>query len=83
MSGSQNARGTIDEMAIVDTFTKLIFDAQATLDKTELILVKLLAQIDSSLADASLRDISEHLRSMGVDEMISVVDQVRRYYDQR
>lgn len=82
MVSGKSKGSIIDEMVIVDTFTKLIFDAEAALDKTEATLIKLLGQVDSSLAGACQRDISEYMRAMGVDEMISVVGQVKRYYEQ-
>ena len=73
--------GLIDEMSIVDVFTRLIFDAETVLDETETLVVECLVDIDSSLLDVSRRDISEFLRSMGVDEMITVVAKVKRILD--
>ncbi len=75
--------GVIDEMSIVDVFTKLIFDADSVLDETESLILESLGQIETSLFSASRRDISEFLRAMGVDEMISTVGQVKRQVDQQ
>lgn len=83
MALAKNETGIIDEMSIVDVFTKLIFDAGSVLDESESLIIELLAQADSSLVDASRRDISEFLRAMAVDEMITVVGQVKRRLDQQ
>lgn len=75
--------GVIDEMSIVDVFTKLIFDADSVLYETESQVVEILGQVEASLYEASRREISEFLRAMGVDEMISTVGQVKRSFDQQ
>lgn len=74
---------TTDEMSIVDVLTKLIFDAESQLDETELLIVSLLGQIDASLVNVSRRDVSEYLRSMGVDEMIKVVGRIKFFIDRQ
>lgn len=73
----------IDEMAIVDIFTKLIFDAEAELSQRQSAMVALLCEYEPSLDNASPREISEHLRSMAVSEMIVVVGHIKQRYDQR
>ena len=70
-----------DEMSIVDVLTKLIFDAEVELHGTELLVVELLGQVDTSLAASSRRDVGEYLRAMGVDEMIAVVNRIKRLLD--
>lgn len=75
--------GLVDEMSIVDVFTRLIFDAEIVLDKTESLVIECLTDVDSSLVNVSRRDISEFLRSMGVDEMIAVVAKVKQTLDQQ
>ena len=77
----KNGTGLIEEMSIVDVFTRLIFDAETKLDETEAQVIECLMDIDSSLLNAPRRDISEFLRSMGVDEMITVVAKVKRILD--
>lgn len=72
----------IDEMAIVDIFTKLIFDAEAELNHRQSAMVALLCEYEPSLASASPREISEYLRSMAVSEMIVVVGHIKQRYDQ-
>ncbi len=83
MALAKKETGATDEMSIVDVFTKLIFDADSVLDETESLIVEILGQIETSLFEASRRDISEFLRAMGVDEMISTVGQVKRSLDQQ
>jgi hypothetical protein len=73
----------IDEMSIVDVFTKLIFDADSFLNDTEILILESLCDVECSLLNASRRDLSEYLRSMGVDEMISIVGMVKNVLDQQ
>ncbi len=73
----------IDEMSIVDVLTKLIFNTDSDLNETELLIVSLLAQVDNPMPSTSRRDISEYLRAMGVDEMIQLVGQLKRCFDQQ
>lgn len=72
-----------DEISIVDVLTKLIFDAESDLDEAESRVIKLLGQLDSSVLNASRRDVSEYVRSMGVDEMILVVERIKRLIEQQ
>lgn len=83
MSISPKGRSILDEMAIVDVLTRLIFDADAELQDAELLVLELLEQIDDSLLGAARRDISEYLRAMGVDEMIQVVNRIKKLMDHR
>ncbi|MEH6557537.1 MAG: hypothetical protein V7459_06580 [Oceanicoccus sp.] len=80
---ANNDKGTVDEMSIVDVFTKLIFDAEAVLNDTEVQIVDCLGLIESSLTHSPRREIGEFLRSMGVDEMISLVATVKCKMDQQ
>ncbi len=72
----------VNEMDIVDMFTRLIFDPESKLDDTEALIIELLGQVDSSLVAAPRRDISEYLRSMEVDEMIRVVKTLKPLMEQ-
>lgn len=83
MSVSPKGNGILDEMAIVDVLTRLIFDADAELQGSERLLLELLEQVDESLLGAPRRDISEYLRSMGVDEMILLVNRLKQMIDHR
>jgi hypothetical protein len=73
----------MDEMSIVDIFTKLIFDAQSALDESEVQVLALLTHYDETLLKASRRDVSEYLRAMAVDEMIKVVSELKSEYEKQ
>ena len=62
MALAKKETGLIEEMSIVDVFTRLIFDAETVLDETETLVVDCLVHIDNSLLGAPRRDISEFLR---------------------
>lgn len=83
MARSKKDQALIDEMSIVDIFTKLIFDAESPLEDSEELIFDLLTHYDEGLLQASRRDISEYLRAMGVDEMIKVVAALKSEYEQR
>ena len=73
-----NSNGLLmDEMSIVDIFTRLIFDAESPLGVCEQMVVSILVDLVPSLEHASRRDLSEYLRAMSVDEMIQAVNQVK------
>ncbi len=74
MAKSKKDQALMDEMSIVDIFTKLIFDSQSALDDSEVQVLELLAHYDETLLKASRRDLSEYLRAMGVDEIILLTD---------
>ena len=73
----------IDEMSIVDVFTKLIFDADAQLANAESLVLDYLGQVNPTLINVPRRDISEFLRSMSVDEMIHLVAKVKNHMDEQ
>ncbi|WP_019528382.1 hypothetical protein [Dasania marina] len=75
--------GCISEMAIVDMFTRLIFDADTELDESGQLLLDIVQHREPSLEHASRRDISEYLRAMDVHEMIVVVAQVKETFEQQ
>ncbi|MEE8058364.1 MAG: hypothetical protein V3T17_11085 [Pseudomonadales bacterium] len=81
MALAKSGDALIDEMSIVDIFTRLIFDADSDLGDTEILVIEELAQIDHSLVQASRRDVSDYLSSMGVNEMIKLVAQIKRHID--
>lgn len=68
----------LDEMSIVDVITRLIFDAEAELHAGELLVVESLGKVETALYGRSRREISEYLRSMGVDEMIAAVNSIKQ-----
>jgi hypothetical protein len=83
MARSKKDQVLMDEMSIVDIFTKLIFDAQSALDDSEVQVLALLTHYDDTLLKASRRDVSEYLRAMGVDEMIKVVSELKSEYEKQ
>jgi len=83
MAGKKNIQGSLDDMSIVDIFTKLIFDAQSPLNDSEALIYQLLTHYDETLLEASRRDISEYLRAMAVDEMIKVVAVLKIEYEKQ
>ena len=83
MSFTKYGDSSFDEISIVDVLTKLIFDAESDLDETEFLVIRLLGQLDSSVVNASRRDVSEYIRSMGVDEMILVVERIKSLMEQQ
>lgn len=80
---ANNDKGVINEMSIVDVFTKLIFDAEAVLNDTEAQIVDCLELVEGPQIHSPRREIGEFLRSMGVDEMISLVAKVKSKMDQQ
>ncbi len=65
------------EMAIVDTFTKLIFGGEDTYDKRELLIIKVFRAVDPNVVFDSHRDMGEYLKDLGVREMIKLVSRVQ------
>jgi hypothetical protein len=70
--------GAASEMAIVDTFTKLIFGEVDTYSNLELGIIQALRTVDVNVALDSRQDIGEYLRALGVQEMIHLVSRVRQ-----
>ena len=83
MARRKKDQALMDEMSIVDIFTKLIFDAESLLDDSEELIYQLLVHHEESLLKASRRDVSEYLRSMGVDEMIKTVAVLKAEYEKQ
>lgn len=73
----------LDEMSIVDIFTKLIFDAESKLTENEAWVVELLSQVEPGLCSVSRRDLSEYLRAMEVQEMINVVARLKAFMEKQ
>jgi hypothetical protein len=78
-----NSERVLDEMSIVDIFTRLIFDAESPLNVEEARIVELLCHVEPGLSGVSRRDLSEYLRSMGVEEMIQVVARLKHFMEQQ
>lgn len=82
MSQLADENGSVSEMAIVDMFTQLIFDAETQLDESGKLLLELLSQVEPTIVDASRQGLSEYLRSLNVTEMIRIVGDVKELFDQ-
>ena len=68
----------VSEMAIVDTFTKLIFGESAQYSSQELLIIQALRLADANVAFDSHGDMGGYLRALGVAEMINLVAQVQQ-----
>ena len=67
----------VSEMAIVDTFTKLIFGEEQTFSSSEELIIRALRLVDHSVVLDSHRDMGIYLRALGVEEMIQLVTLVQ------
>jgi hypothetical protein len=70
-------RDSASEMAIVDTFTKLIFGEEAEYSDGELQIIQALRIVDDNVALDGHADMGVYLRALGVREMIGLVSRVR------
>ena len=71
------SEGTVSEMAIVDTFTKLIFGEEHGYSDREEIIIHAFRSVDGNVALDSYQDMGKYLRALGVREMIQLVSRVR------
>lgn len=67
----------VSEMAIVDTFTKLIFALDQDYGDTEEAVIGAFREVDANVYRDSLQDMGEYLRNLGVREMTQLVNRVR------
>ena len=67
----------VSEMAIVDTFTKLIFADDDAYDASEMAIIQALRDVDTNVALDSHAEMGAYLRALGVREMIGLVSRVR------
>ena len=72
-----SAGGPVSEMAIVDTFTKLVFGEEDDYSARELLIIKAFRAVDANAFTDTHRDMGEYLRALGVREMIQLVSQVQ------
>ncbi len=79
MSTSYNysSGDSVSELAIVDTFTKLIFGEESRYSDAELRIIQALRLSDDNVALDNHHDMGIYLRAMGVDEMIRLVSRVQ------
>ena len=74
---SKGKVGLVSEMAIVDTFTKLIFGEDDAYSDKELRIIQAFRSADTNVAMDSHQDMGGYLRAMGVREMIQLVPLVQ------
>jgi hypothetical protein len=74
---SSSEGGPVSEMAIVDTFTKLIFGEENDYSARELLIIQAFRAVDTNVLADTHRAMGEYLRAQGVREMIQLVSQVR------
>ena len=67
----------VSEMAIVDTFTKLIFGEDFQYSNSELLIIQAFRNADHNVVFDSHRDMGAYLRALGVGEMINLVSKVQ------
>ncbi len=60
----------LSEMAIVDTFTKLIFGQEREYSAGEKLIIEALRAVDTNVALDSHVAMGEYLRALGVREMV-------------
>jgi hypothetical protein len=79
MKGSYNysSGDCVSELAIVDTFTKLIFGEESRYSDSELRIIQGLRITDDNVALDGHRDMGVYLRALGVKEMIKLVSRVQ------
>jgi len=69
--------GPVSEMAIVDTFTKLIFGEESEYSGRELMIIQAFRRVDVNVGQDSHHEMGGYLRALGVREMIKLVSRVR------
>ena len=69
----------VSEMAIVDTFTKLIFGEEEGYSVLELCIIEAFRAVDANVLRDSHRDMGEYLRNLGVREMIHLVSRLHEH----
>jgi hypothetical protein len=75
---NKNEDGPVTEMAIVNTFTKLIFGDGGFTDR-ELLIISEFRALDAGVLRDSHQEMGEYLRNLGVREMIQMVSRLRQH----
>lgn len=76
---STDELANVSEMAIVDTFTKLIFGEQDNYQPLELLIIAAFRSVDTTVLRDTYEEMGAYLRNLGVREMIQLVGNVRRH----
>lgn len=71
-------KGPVTEMAIVNTFTKLIFGEEAYTLR-ELSIIDAFQAMEANVSRDSRIEMGEYLRNLGVREMIQLVSGLQQY----
>jgi len=74
---NKNTEGPVTEMAIVNTFTKLIFGDEANSPR-ELSIIQAFRSVNANVLRDSHEELGEYLRNLGVREMIQLVSHLRQ-----
>lgn len=79
MQGVSDSRATepVSELAIVDTFTKLIFGEEDAFNSSEELIIQAFRLVDHSVVLDSHKNMGIYLRALGVAEMIQLVARVQ------
>jgi hypothetical protein len=72
----------VSELAIVDTFTKLIFGEEDDYSVREMLIIQAFRQEDTHVALDTHRDMGQYLRALGVREMVRLVSAVQQRLDE-
>jgi hypothetical protein len=72
----------VTEMAIVDTFTKLIFGDEAYSEQESLI-IDAFRSVRPDVQRDSCQEMGEYLRNLGVREMIQLVSRLRQHISEQ
>jgi hypothetical protein len=74
----EKEEGPVTEMAIVNTFTKLIFGDEVYTPR-ERAIIDAFQTMDNTVVHDSHTEMGEYLRNLGVREMIQLVSGLRQY----
>jgi hypothetical protein len=69
--------GPMSEMAIVNTFTKLIF-GEDDFSAREVAIIEALQSMNNGVSCATRKAVGEYLRNLGVREMIDLVSSLQK-----
>lgn len=71
----------VSEMAVVDTFTRLIFNDQGDFSLTESAIIEAFRTVDANVLMDSYAQMGQYLRELGVREMIHLVARICEQLD--
>ena len=70
-------------MAIVDTFTKLIFGESESYSSCERLIIDAFREVDANVFRDTYSEMGEYLRNLGVREMIHLVARLKEHLNER